>query len=211
MEDIKLQLSHYYDTYASARNLSPRDPWKCNIRTYFKDFLISRKIRNILEIGAGTGQDSEFFLQAGLQVTSIDFSEESVLLCRKRGIHALVMDFYHMTFNDHEFESLYAFNCLFHVPSADTGAVFKELARVIRPGGFLLIGQRGGISFEGHYRISGKTESRLSVTYELAEYEKILRQYFLLTESHVLPVKDYEFHWFIVENPTFTGIPEECR
>jgi SAM-dependent methyltransferase len=201
MEDYKLQLAHYYDAYAYLRNLSPRDPWKCAIRAYFKDFLIARKIRNILEIGAGTGQDSEFFLREGLQVTSIDFSEESVLLCRKRGIHALVMDIYNMTFKDHEFESLYAFNCLFHVPSSDTGAVFKELGRVIKPGGFLLIGQRGGNSFEGQYRVSGKPESRFFVTYKLVEYVKILEQHFRLIESHVLPVKDYEFHWFIVEKP----------
>jgi SAM-dependent methyltransferase len=201
MEDFKLQLVHYYDTHASSRNLSPRDSWKCAIRTHFKDFLIARQIRSLLEIGSGTGQDSEYFRQSGLQVTSIDFSEESVMHCIKQGIHALVMDFYNMTFKDHEFDSLYAFNCLFHVPSSDTESVFKELGRVIKPGGFLLIGQRGGNAFEGQYRISGKPESRFSVTYELKEYQRILSQYFRLIESHVLPVKDYEFHWFIAEKP----------
>jgi len=201
MENYKLQLVRYYDKYASSRNLSPRDPWKCTIRSYFRDFLIARQIRNILEIGSGTGQDSEYFRQSGLQVTSIDFSEENVLFCKKRGIHALVMDFYRMAFKDQEFESLYAFNCLFHVPSADLNAVLKELGRVIIPGGYLLIGQRGGTAFEGHYTSSGKPGSRLSVTYEKEKYESILRQYFMLTESHVVPVRDYEFHWFIVEKP----------
>jgi SAM-dependent methyltransferase len=201
MENYKLNLVRYYDKYASSRNTSPRDPWKCAIRSYFRDFLIARQIRNILEIGSGTGQDSEYFRQSGLQVTSIDFSEENVLFCKKRGIHALVMDFYRMAFKDQEFESLYAFNCLFHVPSADLNAVLKELGRVIIPGGFLLIGQRGGTAFEGHYISARKPGSRLSVTYEKEEYESILRQYFILTESHVLPVKDYEFHWFIVKNP----------
>jgi SAM-dependent methyltransferase len=201
MEDFKIQLVHYYDTYALPRNLSSRDPWKCSIRAYFKEFLIARQIRNILEIGAGTGQDSEYFQRSGLEVTAIDFSAESISFCRKRGLHAQVMDFYHMTFKDHEFDSLYAFNCLFHIASTDTDAVFQELARVIKPGGFLLIGQRGGNAFEGHYRVSGKPESRFSVTYELADYEKLLQQNFRLVESHVLPVKDYEFHWFIAEKP----------
>jgi SAM-dependent methyltransferase len=201
MEEYKHHLVTYYDTYASSRNLSPRDPWKCAIRSYFKAFLVARQIRNLLEIGAGTGQDSEYFQDSGLQVTSIDFSAESVRHCIRRGIHALVMDFYGTTFKDHEFDSLYAFNCLFHVPSADTGTVFKELGRVIKPGGFLLIGQRGGNAFEGQYRVSGKPESRFSVTYESEDYKKILQQYFRLVESHVLPVKDYEFHWFIAEKP----------
>jgi SAM-dependent methyltransferase len=199
MEECKLQLVQYYDTYATARNISLRDPWKCSIRAYFKDYLIARQMRSILEIGAGTGQDSEYFRQSGLQVTSIDFSVQSVRFCINRGIHALVMDFYCMAFKDHEFDSLYAFNCLFHVPFCDSEAVFKELARVIRPGGYILIGQRGGKAFEGHYRIPGKPESRFSVTYELAVYEKIIKQYFRLEESHVLPVKDYQFHWFIAQ------------
>jgi SAM-dependent methyltransferase len=201
MGNYKLKLVHYYDKYASSRDLSPRDPWKCSIRSYFRDFLIARKISNILEIGSGTGQDSAYFRQSGLQVTCIDFSEENIKYCRQRGLHALVMDFYNMTFRDRQFQSIYAFNCLYHVPSADLNVVLKELARVIIPGGYILIGQRGGIAFEGQYTSSGKPESRLSVTYEPDEYESILRQYFILTESHVLPVRDYEFHWFIVEKP----------
>jgi SAM-dependent methyltransferase len=199
MEKYKLQLVQYYDMYASRRNSSPRDLWKQKIRAYFKDFLIGHHVREILEIGAGTGQDSEYFQQAGFQVTSIDISTESVLLCRKRGIRAYVMDFSNMTFKDQQFGSLYAFNSLFHVPSADSGALFIELGRVLKPGGFLLIGQRGGNAFEGHFKVPGKSESRFSVIYELEEYKKMLQQYFRLLESHVLPVRDYEFHWFIAE------------
>jgi len=201
MENHKLQLVHYYNKYASERNASLRDTWKCDIRSYFSDFLIARKIRKILEIGSGTGQDSAYFREAGFQVTAIDLSNENVLRCKQKGIHALVMDFYRMTFQDQEFQSIYAFNCLYHVPSDDLKGVFQELRRVMISGGYMLIGQRGGTASEGEYSNAKKPGSRLSVTYEKEEYEIILRQYFRLTESHVVPVRDYEFHWFIVKKP----------
>lgn len=201
MENHKLHLVSYYNKYASSRNASQRDSWKCDIRSYFRDFLITRHVEKILEIGSGTGQDSAYFLESGFQVTAIDLSDENVIRCKQRGLHALVMDFYRMTFQDQEFESIYAFNCLYHVPSADLKAVFQELRRVMISGGYMLIGQRGGTAYEGEYSNAKKTEPRLSVTYEKGEYESILRLYFRLTESHVVPVRDYEFHWFIVEKP----------
>ena len=199
MENYKLQLVRYYDKYASSRNASLRDSWKCDIRSYFRDFLITRQLGKILEIGSGTGQDSAYFRDSGFQVTAIDLSEENVIRCKQRGLHALVMDFYRMTFQDQAFESIYAFNCLYHVPSSDLKAIFQELKRVLISGGYMLIGQRGGMAYEGEYSNAKKTEPRLSVTFEKEEYESILRQYFRLTESHVVPVRDYEFHWFIVE------------
>jgi Methyltransferase domain len=48
--------------------------------------------RRLLEVGAGTGQDSVFLAAAGLQVTATDMSPDMVSYWRAKGLDAHVMD-----------------------------------------------------------------------------------------------------------------------
>jgi ubiquinone/menaquinone biosynthesis C-methylase UbiE len=98
MENIKSQLKEYYNKYADYRNRNSKPDWKQEIRQRFIDLLKTNHATTLLEAGAGTGQDSLFFKEMGLDVTTIDLSEKHVELCRQKGPNAFVMDFFLLIF-----------------------------------------------------------------------------------------------------------------
>src|SRR5215469_10540854 len=98
----------------------------------------------MLEIGAGTGQDSLFFAGHDLDVIATDISAAMVARCRDKGLDARVMDFSQLDFPAESFDAVYAMNCLLHVPDAELPAVLRSIARVMVPGGLFFLGVYGG-------------------------------------------------------------------
>ncbi|HAL46923.1 MAG: class I SAM-dependent methyltransferase [SAR202 cluster bacterium] len=154
-----------YDGAASGRNAAERIAWKVAERQRFLDLLEAEKAKRLLEIGAGTGQDSLFFRSNGLDVVATDLSPEHVRLCRDKGLEAHVMDFLGLNFLAASFDAVYAFNCLLHVPSADFLAVLKRIDRVLRPSGAFFLGQYGGVEREGSMEDDRHVPPRFFRTY----------------------------------------------
>ena len=98
----------------------------------------------MLEIGAGTGQDSAYFQDEGFAVVAADLSAVMVELCEAKGIEAHVMDFLHLDFPAGSFDAVFAMNCLLHVPNHDLPAVLAAVRAVLRPGGLFFVGVYGG-------------------------------------------------------------------
>jgi SAM-dependent methyltransferase len=118
-------------------------------RSSFLERLRDERKTRLLELGAGTGQDSVFFQQQGLDVVTTDASPAMVAKCREKGLDAHVMDFMSLTFAPGSFDAAYALNCLLHVPNADMPAALGAIRAVLEPGALLYIGVYGGDSFEG--------------------------------------------------------------
>lgn len=148
-KDWKRGLARSYDGDAARRNSKTLPEWKLKERERFLTRFQEKKCRTLLEIGSGTGMDGVYFKERGLAVTCVDLSPAMVDACKARGLHAQVMDFYALELPDGSFDALYAMNCLLHVPKADFGAVLKELARVLKPGGLFYLGLYGGRESEG--------------------------------------------------------------
>lgn len=106
--------------------------------------------RRLLEIGAGTGQDSVFFASHDLDVVATDMSPAMVARCRDKGLDARVTDLSELDFPACSFDAVYAMNCLLHVPNAELPAVLRSIARVLAPGGLFFLGVYGnGEAAEG--------------------------------------------------------------
>ncbi|MGM0851275.1 MAG: class I SAM-dependent methyltransferase [Bacillota bacterium] len=146
---IKENLSKSYDEKSAERNDTPTQDWKVKERDVFYSFLEKENKTSHLEIGARTGRDSLFFKGKGLKTLSTDLSSESVELCREKGLHAEVMSFDDLSLTDGQFESIWALNCLLHVPKQELSLVLKEIKRVLAPGGQFYIGVYGGVDFKG--------------------------------------------------------------
>ena len=131
-----------YDGRAAWRDGLAKEPWKLAERQAFRDRLAPGA--RLLEIGAGTGQDSAYFQQEGFAVVAADLSPVMVELCRAKGIEAHVMDFLHLDFPAGSFDAVFAMNCLLHVPNADLPGVLAAIRAVLRPGGLLFVGVYGG-------------------------------------------------------------------
>jgi SAM-dependent methyltransferase len=147
-DEVLGPLREAYDARAAWRDGLSKEPWKLAERQAFRERLAPGA--RLLEIGAGTGQDSAYFLAEGLTVVAADLSPVMVEHCRAKGIEAHVMDFLHVNFPVGSFDAVFAMNCLLHVPNHDLPAVLATVRRVLRPGGLFFVGVYGGnVSAEG--------------------------------------------------------------
>lgn len=94
---------------------------------------------SFLDLGCGLGGQSLMAVKAGMKVSAIDISPESVeetrALLKREGFHdffASVMDAEYLEFPDNSFDLIVCSGVLHHM---DVTSVFPQLARVLKPGG----------------------------------------------------------------------------
>jgi SAM-dependent methyltransferase len=141
---VRENLRRAYDGAADRRDRKHKEPWKLAERAAFLRRMQQDNCTRMLEIGAGTGQDSLFFARHGLDVVATDMSPAMVAKCQEKGLDAQVMDFSQLSFPTQSFDAVHAMNCLLHVPNAELPAVLASIARVLRPGGLFFLGVYGG-------------------------------------------------------------------
>ena len=146
-DEVLGPLREAYDARAAWRDGLSKQPWKLAERQAFRERLTPGT--RLLEIGAGTGQDSAYFQDEGFAVVAADLSAVMVELCQAKGIEAHVMDFLHLDFPAGSFDAVFAMNCLLHVPNADLPAVLAGIRRALRDDGLFFMGVYGGDGHEG--------------------------------------------------------------
>jgi len=95
------------------------------------------KSGRILDLGIGTGRELPFLLDAGFEVTGIDFAPRMIEECnkRRRTVPIVLGDFYApLSFEDRSFDAAIAlFGTLSHPPDERAHArLAKELRRVVK-------------------------------------------------------------------------------
>ncbi|MBT2233176.1 bifunctional 2-polyprenyl-6-hydroxyphenol methylase/3-demethylubiquinol 3-O-methyltransferase UbiG [Nonomuraea sp. NEAU-A123] len=148
-DDVIGPLRTAYEGSAKRRDASGKAPWKLAEREVFLNRLKRRGCRRVLEIGAGTGQDSAYFQENGLEVVAVDLAPAMVALCREKGVEAHAMDFLSLDFAPGSFDAVYALNCLLHVPNGDLPAVMDAICTLMQRGGLFFLGVYGGGSLTG--------------------------------------------------------------
>lgn len=93
----------------------------------------------VLDAGCGTGRPVLAEL-ADLERVGLDFSRSQLDLARERVACPLVQgDMTRLPFRAATFDAVTAFHSVIHVPSEEHLACYREFARVLRPGGQLVV------------------------------------------------------------------------
>ncbi len=99
----------------------------------------------ILEMGCGTGQMSLYLARANRVVVGADLTRASLMLgsqaAKRLGlakVQFVETDLHHPGLRDGAFDVVYSSGVLHHTP--DPRASFAQIARLVRPGGFVILG-----------------------------------------------------------------------
>jgi SAM-dependent methyltransferase len=91
-----------------------------------------------LDAGCGTGLNLSHLAERGRAV-GVDLAEEAVRFARSRGVNVVRGNVLRLPFRDGSVDGVSSFDVLYHAWVTDDGAAVRELARVLRPGGRLLV------------------------------------------------------------------------
>ncbi|MEE9323977.1 MAG: class I SAM-dependent methyltransferase [Dehalococcoidia bacterium] len=117
------------------------------------DFLISQFIwqgKNVLDAGGGNGRIAFLISTLGAQVYGLDISEEMIEEAQKgatgvgAAVHLTLGDIKRLPFSDDVFDCTICIETLMHLNNPRRA--LRELARVTKPGGVLIVGVDNSIS-----------------------------------------------------------------
>lgn len=157
----RAQVRKVYETLADEYD--DRIPGDGVVDEIFTDseitFVLS-KVRpddELLDLGCGTGRFTIPLAERVTAVSGLDLSPMMLATARKkladRGLAADLRegDMAALPFPDASFDVVVSMLALMHIPREDRQQVFHEVARVLRPGGRLLIGVKNSV-FERMFR-----------------------------------------------------------
>lgn len=99
--------------------------------------LDARVQEKILDLAAGTGVSTDEFARSGAYCVAADFSQGMLRAGRRRGLPMVAADALHLPFADEAFDAVTISFGLRNL--ADTTQGLREMARVVRPGGRLVV------------------------------------------------------------------------
>jgi 2-polyprenyl-3-methyl-5-hydroxy-6-metoxy-1,4-benzoquinol methylase len=158
--------SNRYEKKYSSRDFTLKYfPQEIN---YFLNNLNGKKI---LDVGAGFGKDSIYFKSKGYKPYAIDISKEMIKLCKKNGIDGEVQDIENCSLQDNQFDGVYAYCSLLHIPKERIYNSIARISELLKPNGLFFIGMIEGNTQEIY-------DSRFFSKYTKEELEVILKDYF---------------------------------
>jgi SAM-dependent methyltransferase len=92
----------------------------------------------ILDAGCGTGNNLRHLAEWGRPV-GVDLSDEALRFCAARGVAAAGGSLMALPFPDGAFDLVTSFDVIYHQWVTDDAAAVREMARVLRAGGLMLV------------------------------------------------------------------------
>jgi SAM-dependent methyltransferase len=148
-------LSEFYaERLAGALDRMPEDRAVLGL---FCDLVLDADIgASIADIGCGTGRLDPYLATRGLSPRGVDLSPEMIRVARREqpGFDYEVADLRELPFAEASLAGIVCWYSLMYLAPSDRPAAFNELARVVKPGGYLVTAFKAG---DGTVRRAGRT------------------------------------------------------
>ena len=136
---MKDQLSHWNNAHANQQ-LHKHSAHETDFARYINTGI--PPLASILELGCGEGNDSIYFAEQGHAITATDFSNTVLEQNNDRLTHPnltfSIQDISQpLQFDNASFDVIYARLSLHYFTNETTASIFREIARVLKPGGML--------------------------------------------------------------------------
>lgn len=102
--------------------------------------------RDVLDAGCGAGRFLPYLAERGCHVEGIDLSPEMVRRARQDHPEFVTVtgSIAELPWPDGSFDGVFSWYSTIHTPDEDVGQLIRELRRVLRPGGYLLVAFQSG-------------------------------------------------------------------
>ncbi len=166
-----------YDTYFQQYDDQTANFWRDFPRDFINKFsgIAGEKI---LDIGSGPGRDAEILRELGHEIICLDASASMLKICQEKGFETSHADLMKLPFEKETFDSVWAYTSLLHLPRKEISKALKEIWRVLKNDGAMVLGMIEGNGEEYLENLPGIKDNgtRLFCYYQVDELEKILKQ-----------------------------------
>ena len=140
--------------------------------TQISKFLDEDKKYSILDVGCGTGIIVKEFSKLG-DAMGLDIEIKALKFCQNRGLKKLVQgDLMHLPFEDNSYDIVSIFDVLYHKDVKDDVAAMRELFRIIKPGGLLVLTDSADMKLWSRHDVAAHARERYSVPKMSSRLEK---------------------------------------
>jgi len=139
--------------------------------------LIPKKAK-ILDVGAGSGRDAHYFNDYGLDITSIDISDNMLKEAKKRvkGVNFIKMDMRNLEFEDNSFDGIWIMASLSDVERKESFDALKGFSRILKKDGIIYIAVKEGTTEEIISKPQYNNSPRYYTFYTQVELEDKLKK-----------------------------------
>ncbi|XP_072030351.1 methyltransferase-like protein 27 isoform X1 [Amphiura filiformis] len=135
------------------------------------------KKARVMDMACGTGLIGEKLLKAGYSsIDGLDMSAESIKICKEKNIYGRIVcsevTTNRLDIDNDTCDATVCVGCF--SPNHMNGECFPELARITKPGGFLVIAMKQAY-FETNY--GGKIEAAIQSMVQLSKWEVVARDH----------------------------------
>lgn len=118
----------------------------------------------LLDIGCGTGLVAKTFSDRGYDVYALDISDDALNYCRKRGLKNLYKgNIMKLGFKAGYFDFVTCLDVIYHTQVKNDAKALKEIFRVLKPGGKLILTSCASSMLSGKHDIAVHTRHRYSL------------------------------------------------